>query len=111
MFDNISFEIKGFREKDFNYLVSYWIKKEPKTGNGRYLIDWNNLRINYFTNQHLIKVSNLLHKFYNAEISGLGLINYDNYIYTKLEETVNLIQSAFNRSSRECKLLERFEYG
>ena len=112
VFDKLSFKVEDFQEKEFNRLISDWVKKEPSAvGNGRYLVDWHNLRINYFPNQKLVKVSNSLHKFYNSEISGLGMCSHDDYTYTKVEETVYLLQEVFNKSSREINLYGRFEYG
>lgn len=112
MFDNISFEIENFEKKDFNNLIENYIQKQPnKRGEEWFQIDWQNLRINYFPNQKKIKVCNSIHKFYNSQIAGLGLVNHNDFTMNQVNETVNYLETAFNRSANEMKLLGRFEYG
>lgn len=110
MFDNISFQIENFNNKDFNLFLENCNLEKPKSGNWMQF-DWQNLRVNYFPKQSLIKVSNSLHKFYNAQIEGIGDVNHNDFTFTQVEETVNYLQTAFGRNSNEMKLYGRFEYG
>ncbi|GAB3414869.1 hypothetical protein [Niabella aquatica] len=111
MFDNVTFQIEKFTPDDFNRLVSDWVRQPVQSKNGWYRTDWCNLRINYYPNQNLIRVSNSIHKFYSEEISGLGLTNANDYSFLKVEETIKYFEAAFNRSASQMDLVGRLEYG
>lgn len=111
MFDNISFTIDNFENQDFDRLIQDYIQKQPNDRGGWYQTDWQNLRINYYPNQKKIRVTNSLHKFYNSEIVGLGMFNHNDFTMSQVNETINYLENAFNRSSKEMKILGRFEFG
>lgn len=111
MFDCLSYQIENFEKRDFNRLIENYIQKSPLNKGDWFQTDWQNLRINYFPNQNKIKVSNSLHKFYNSEIVGLGTFNHNDFSFGQVNETINHLENAFNRSSKEMKLLGRFEFG
>lgn len=112
MFDNLSISIENFETKDFYNLIENHVKKYPKKRTeGWFQSDWQNLRINYFPNQKKIRLTNSIHKFYNSEIFGLGVINHNNFTMSQVTETISYLETAFNRSSSEMRILAAFEYG
>lgn len=111
MFDNASFILEKFEKKDFNRLIEDFVQKNPLERVNWLQTDWQNLRINYYPNQKKIKVSNSLHKFYNSEIIGLGMYNHNEYTMSQVNETINYLENALNRSSNKMKILGRFEFG
>ncbi len=112
MFDNISFTIDNFEKEDFDNLIENYIQKQPnKRGEEWFQCNWANLRINYFPNQRKIKITNSLHKWYNSEILGIGLINHNDFKKSQVIESVNFLENAFNRPASEMRFLGRFEYG
>lgn len=111
MFDNISFQIENYSQADFQSLIENWILAEPKVRSNWLQVDWHNLRINYFPRQLLLKASNSLHKFFNAEILGIGEVNNDDFTFNKVVETIRYLQEAFKTSPDKMRLVGRFEYG
>lgn len=111
MFDFLSYQIENFEKRDFNRFIENYIQKSPLDKGDWFQTDWQNLRINYFPNQKKIKVSNSLHKWYNSEIVGLGTFNHNEFSFGQVNESINYLENAFNRSSKEMKLLGRFEFG
>jgi hypothetical protein len=111
MYDFVTFQIEEFSLEEFNHLTNNCIRESPKPLGDRLLIDWKNLRINYFPKTCIIRVSNSLHKFYNCQILGLEVINSNDYSMPSVVETVKYLESVFQRDSKEMKLLGRFEYG
>lgn len=112
MVDNLTFYIENFEKQDFNRLMEENIQKLPiNRDDNFYQTDWQNLRIKYFPNQKKIKVYNSLHKFFNSEIVGLGMVNHNEFTMSQVNETINYLESAFNRSAKEMKIMGRFEFG
>ncbi len=111
MFDNISFTIEKFEPKDFVRLTENYTQNDPLNKGDWFQTDWQNLRINYYPNQKKVRVSNSLHKFYNSEIVGLGTYNHNDYTMSQVNETILYLENAFNRSSKDMKLIGRFEFG
>lgn len=111
MYDSVTFQIEDFSSEEFDYLTANCIRESPKSLGDRLQIDWQNLRINYFPKTNTIRVSNSLHKFYNAQILGLDTINSNDYSLTNVIETLEYLESAFQRDCKEMKILGRFEYG
>lgn len=110
--NKISVEINDFDKKEFNNFIENFIHYQPiKRGNEWYQCNWSNLRISYFPNQRKIKIMNSLHKFFNSEILGIGLINHNDFKKSQVIESVNFLENAFNRPASEIKLIGRFEYG
>jgi len=111
MFDNISFEIHNYSQSDFETLVAKISCEVVVQRAAKFIVNWHNLRINYYPNVHIIKVTNSLHKFYNAEIAKLGAVNYNDFTRSQLIETVSYLEDMFDRKATEMKILGRFEYG
>lgn len=111
MFDNISFQIENYSQSDFKSLLKNWVLAEPKDRGNWLQVDWHNLRINYFPRQLILKASNSLHKFFNAEITGIGEVNHNDFTFSQVVETVRYLEDAFNRTCNEIKLFGKLEYG
>lgn len=110
MFDSVTFQIEEFSSEEFNHLTENCIRESPKPVGDRLQINWQNLRINYFHKTNIIRISNSLHKFYNGQILGLDTINSNDYTMTNVIETVEYLESVFQRDCKEMKILGRFEY-
>lgn len=111
MLDNITFQINNYSQEDFINLadkISCEIVPQSET---IYTVDWHNLRIKYYPNVRVIKVTNSLHKFYNAEIAKLGEVNHNDFTLTNVIDTVKYLEQVFERKASEMILQGRLEYG
>ena len=111
MFDNITFQISGYQVSEFKDLVTNRINQSPQFWGDRWLADWHNLRLYYYPKSGILKVSNSLHKFYNAAVKGYGVYNHDDFSYSMVMETITYLEQAWGRTSSEMRLLGKFEYG
>lgn len=96
---------------DFEKFIQNSVQNQPINKGQYFQTNWRNLRISYFPNQEKIKISNSLHKFFNAEILKYGLVNHNDFTKSNVCETIHLLEDVFDRSSSEMKLIGRFEYG
>lgn len=110
MYDNVSFRVNNYSIEDFEEFIDR-IGEPVSYGNDKYNCNWYNLRVVYYPNSQTLKVSNSLHKFYNAAVEGLGGFNHNDFTYSQLVKVISLLEKTINRSSVEMKLQGKFEYG
>lgn len=111
MFDSVCFKIEKFLDKDFNHLVENYLTETPKNIGNKISVNWQNLRINYYTESNLLIVKNSLHKFFNSEIGNNSLQNSNEYKFSEVLQTINLLEEGFSRKAEEMILYGRFEFG
>jgi len=111
MFDNITFIIDNYGIDDFYKLTEKIQTENLKTSDSRFQTDWQNLRINYYPNEERVKVSNSIHKFYNAEIEKIGKMNHNDFSFNQMAMAVQALEETFRRPREEMKLVGKFEYG
>lgn len=110
MFDFLSFTINNFSSKDYQVLLDENTNILSVNRGGWFQAAWLNLRVNYYPNQQQIKISNSLHKWYSGT-NNLGAVNYNDFSFCNVRDSILKLESAFNRSADEMNLLGRFEYG
>ena len=111
MFDSVNFKIENFQKQDFAHLIENYVCKEPQNFGNKFLVDWQNLRINFYPETKIVNVKNSAHKFFNREIEKNDLGNSDDFTRPNLIRTISLLEEGFSREAKEMKLFGRLEYG